>query len=385
MDDSKLVIGAKKFFDEDLSLKKIAKELHICEVELGKYIKSCYGIDIKEYNQKKLLNKYEMLYQEFTLSEEGLASFCRRNKISAENLRQYIEDRVENDEKVIKKDKYEVNTNAFSRIDSEEKAYWLGFLYADGYNSGKYVQLTITKYDYNHMKKYRTFLKSNHPIHYRSVDNTVNITISDSNMANSLSVAGCVRGKTYCSSFPGRKTLPKVFVRDFVRGYFDGDGCIYKMLYVNRTRINTQERQIPKVQFTIKSERFADGLIEAIKAMCGVEFKKYRYKTIDRLDVYLQGQVEIRTFLDCIYKESSVFLTRKYKQYLAYTLPSYVETDKIISAELSGDALPDFYDFEKEINRAIRTEGVPKELEYGDIFDSSNANQGQRVEDDALL
>lgn len=33
--------------------------------------------------------------------------------------------------------KYRVNVNFFENIDTEEKAYWLGFLYADGYNCEK--------------------------------------------------------------------------------------------------------------------------------------------------------------------------------------------------------------------------------------------------------
>jgi hypothetical protein len=31
------------------------------------------------------------------------------------------------------KQKYKINEDFFQEIDTEEKAYWLGFLYADGY------------------------------------------------------------------------------------------------------------------------------------------------------------------------------------------------------------------------------------------------------------
>lgn len=45
-------------------------------------------------------------------------------------------------------------------IDSEEKAYWLGFLYADGYLTARnhMVGLSISIKDIEHLRKYNRFL-----------------------------------------------------------------------------------------------------------------------------------------------------------------------------------------------------------------------------------
>ena len=74
----------------------------------------------------------------------------------------------------IKKSKYYCNYEFFKNIDTEEKAYWLGFLYADGWitvnedaNSG-HVGIQLQKSDYEHLKKFNNSLNGNYNIEYGS-------------------------------------------------------------------------------------------------------------------------------------------------------------------------------------------------------------------------
>ena len=57
-------------------------------------------------------------------------------------------------------------SNLFSKIDTEEKAYWLGFLYADGciYNDGIRVALSVL--DEKHIKKLDIFFNNLGKISY---------------------------------------------------------------------------------------------------------------------------------------------------------------------------------------------------------------------------
>src|SRR5260221_4858496 len=50
----------------------------------------------------------------------------------------------------------------FDNIDTSQKAYWLGFLYADGTNGGKRVSLSLKSADIDHIKKFCDFLKISH-------------------------------------------------------------------------------------------------------------------------------------------------------------------------------------------------------------------------------
>ena len=60
---------------------------------------------------------------------------------------------------------YSVNENYFSVIDSEEKAYWLGFIAADGNIGGIYdFRIELQKQDLSHLEKLKVALNSTHPI-----------------------------------------------------------------------------------------------------------------------------------------------------------------------------------------------------------------------------
>ena len=52
------------------------------------------------------------------------------------------------------------DNTVFDTIDTEEKAYWLGFMYADGYvqNNGNSVELSLKGSDVEHLEKFRVFL-----------------------------------------------------------------------------------------------------------------------------------------------------------------------------------------------------------------------------------
>lgn len=336
----------QEFLTTSYSATKVAEKYGICRLKFGKYLRAN---KIETSNKHRNFDEqfYISLYNEYKQTDISIAELAKKHNISKSFLGKFF--REQGVEKVVTKSKYQVNSNFFNEIDNEEKAYWLGFLYADGYNSNTYVQLAISYIDYNHVKKFRKSLCSTHPIRYEKSDNTCRISISDKTLSNGLNRAGCIRNKTYCGKFPGRIIIPGYLLRHFIRGFFDGDGCINKLIIQELTSANSIQRKIDKVVFTIKLENFSLDLIQAIKTVCNVEAMLYYYEPLNRYEVYIQGQDNIRKFLDCIYKESTIYLDRKYAQYLYYILPSDLEIDQIISEKLSGNVLPDF-EYDCKIN-----------------------------------
>ena len=78
----------------------------------------------------------------------------------------------------------------FRQIDTEEKAYWLGFLYADGYVS-KYnqVEVSLALKDKNHLEKLKVFINTNTNI--ITDDHRCRLLFCSKELANDLASLCC--------------------------------------------------------------------------------------------------------------------------------------------------------------------------------------------------
>jgi intein-encoded DNA endonuclease-like protein len=117
--------------------------------------------------------------------------------------------------------KYKCNFDYFNNIDNSEKAYWLGFLYADAGMDKYSMNLSIDIKDINHLHKFNEDLNSDMII--RFIKNMCILKISNKQFVDNLIKNGCVPKKSLIIRYPN---IDKKFNRDFIRGYFDGDGCI---------------------------------------------------------------------------------------------------------------------------------------------------------------
>ena len=154
---------------------------------------------------------------------------------------------------------HQFNHNYFKTIDTEEKAYILGFLYADGYNSDKQVVIAQLEQDVDILEKINKALDADNQIK-RKLQSTNNKTVcqlcySSIDMCTDLTNLGCFRNKSLACTFP--TFLDKSLIRHFIRGYFDGDGCVWigkrKIMTVkDKTRPSGfRERIVQNVKFTI--------------------------------------------------------------------------------------------------------------------------------------
>lgn len=128
------------------------------------------------------------------------------------------------------------NTTIFDTIDTEEKAYWLGFLYADGYVCGYHyqVELSLSSVDIDHLFKFKYFLndiRSEDVIKISKVKNRYTRSryiVGDQHFHERLVELGCTPNKSLTLKFPNRTIFnSEDLVFDFIRGYLDGDGCLY--------------------------------------------------------------------------------------------------------------------------------------------------------------
>lgn len=125
------------------------------------------------------------------------------------------------------KNKYDINF--FSKY-TKESAYWAGFIMADGCITNKSplynIQITLSINDKNHLQKFAKIVDFKGSLYEYKKGNSVVIRLSGKQVINDLlDKYGITERKSLTAQFP--KNLPKSLCSHFIRGYFDGDGCIY--------------------------------------------------------------------------------------------------------------------------------------------------------------
>lgn len=125
--------------------------------------------------------------------------------------------------------KYSFDESFFSEINLESEAYWLGFLFADGNIYNTQVTLKLKRSDENHLLKFKKAIKSEHPIHKVKNKTFKNCYLSSffigsKKLSKDLISLGMTPNKTKTIKFPNIKNNLQ---RHFIRGFFDGDGCLY--------------------------------------------------------------------------------------------------------------------------------------------------------------
>ena len=128
----------------------------------------------------------------------------------------------------------EYNRHIFDNIDSNEKAYWLGFIIADGYvNDDKnMLRIKIGDKDKNHLIKFINFLDGDISMLKSEIHNTTGnvewyVSTYAPQIRNALKDLKVEQAKS------GKEKIPPIeekHYRDFIRGLWDGDGFIRESL-----------------------------------------------------------------------------------------------------------------------------------------------------------
>ena len=159
---------------------------------------------------------------------------------------------------------YKVFDKTFFKKWSRDVAYILGFLFADG-NIVKTKRNThfmaIYSADFDLMFSMREAIGSNHKIGIRNIETggVYVIQIGSKELFHDLGRFGLSPNKAKRMRIP---EIPEKYVSDFIRGYFDGDGCVwYGLVHKNRTKLAT----VLRVCFTSASFEFLSGLLSLLK------------------------------------------------------------------------------------------------------------------------
>lgn len=259
--------------------------------------------DIERFKEIDLI-AYEMFKNGHSLSE-----IAKHFSIKRQSLSKRLKEKFEIE--VLANGKKQIDSIFFNDIDSKEKAYWLGFLYADGYvGNDNRIELCLKESDKKHIEKFKNAIKSEHKI---SIKKNIlqgkefisyRIVIRDELMNKSLKALGCINNKSLVCEFP---LIKDELLIDFIRGYFDGDGCIF---FDKRS-----SNLLPRAEFSCGSKKFITELQCILKNKFNLKTSLYNDRNIYSLR--FGNSKEAKKFLNLIYENSHehIRLDRKYKLY----------------------------------------------------------------------
>lgn len=236
--------------------------------------------------------------------------------------------KLKNHEYLYASRKNKLNEKFFKVIDTEHKAYWLGFLYADGYvckkhdkkghEKGGSVELCLQAKDKYHIQNFLLDIESNAPIADRKINlegkqyYANRVCISSVKVVDDLIYHGCFENKSLILQPP--TTVPKNLIHHFIRGYFDGDGCV--CFYPHRYTYG----------YSILGTK---DFLEYIAQESGIPSYKiisFKHKNCYELKTFSKKSAEI--FHNYIYKDKSIYLERKYQKSLSMMKWCFMEDSR---------------------------------------------------------
>lgn len=284
--------------DNGVKVMDIAAQCECDEHTISRWIKK-FNLDKKEvlYRNKDWLEKEVLKYntvaemaQDLNINPSTLSDWLNRFGIYKKNYS-------------LRK----LNENYFEKIDTEHKAYWLGFLMADGYmhKSLKNFGMTLKSEDRYILDLFKSDIEFDGEITdglggFNTPCST--LVVCSSKMCKDLVYHGIVPKKTGKESIPN--DLSKELVFHFIRGFFDGDGTLGKENNNHFALYSCSYNILFSINEYFKKEFNISATISRINRNPDVNFFCYNLYNIKAMNV-----------LDSLYKNSTIRLDRKFEKY----------------------------------------------------------------------
>ena len=256
----------------------------------------CSLIDIaRRYSAGELTKS---LAKEYNISTSAVSQFLKRHKIPIRGTT-----------------KYSANFRYFENIDSEDKAYFLGFIAADGCIFKNSLIITLSSVDKHILERLVRVMKSNHAIFTKKRRTSYGVgeyswlVITHKDLVKDLAKYTIVPRKT------STVTVPEIrgeLMRHFIRGYVDGDGCL--SMYRHRKegwKFGLSICGNPAFLQTIR-----DHFLKITKSL-GYMSKRHKNSKSNVEALCYSGCNTVPALVEYLYKDSTIFLNRKYEKYLS--------------------------------------------------------------------
>lgn len=218
------------------------------------------------------------------------------------------------------KNRYILDENYFDCIDTESKAYILGFIYADGFvGDEKFNNIVIAVNDLEILEfiakefKFTGNIRKTKKGGFENSKCGYSLNFSSKIMASRLREIGLYPNKSLTID-----TLPQIdkkLVRHFIRGYFDGDGSI--VLSHNNSYYKAIDGVIkyiyPTYCFMILGTK---GFLEEIIKEAEFNYAKIHNTKSEKIKcIKINAKKEFNNIFKYLYDNSTIKLQRKYNKW----------------------------------------------------------------------
>lgn len=300
-------------------------------------------------NKNPLSEKDKQNITDFYLAGNSTKVTAKHMGISSVTLRKIL------DEKGVRRRghresriKYHIDESYFEKIDTPEKAQILGFFAADGClyqrkrspTTERLTVIGISEVDIEYLKWIASQWKTDNPISIekkaknglingRKANRTkmVRLATYSQKIYEDLEKLGMSERKSLTLLFPTEDQVPREFQRDFIRGYFEGDGGISLHL---ENKINLCVCGTPE---------FNQTLSDIIRRDLGINsyFGADERPRINYCTLIMSGPKNCLRFLEWIFKDCSYKMERKWKTYLDFRAKFDENLDFITTPERAAE------------------------------------------------
>jgi DNA-binding transcriptional regulator WhiA len=267
-----------------------------------------------KYLNEHIFEMYDFYLQGNSMQKVGEKYGFGRRTIEANFKKHGLQSRSNK----INSRKYSINHDFFENIDNERNAYWLGFMYADGFLSNpegsKKVGMSLAIEDKHHIEKFARDIESTYHIKEYVSHSTygsnpyAKLIVTSDKMFEDLESHGCIQHKTKVIKPP--VLMSRDLERHFIRGYFDGDGSLKKCNGNYGYEFGFHVVGTDELLTFISEHLMKNGLVNRITKL----EKRRKYQDVS--SIRYGGNTQVYNIMSYLYNKSTIYLDRKYERYL---------------------------------------------------------------------
>lgn len=200
---------------------------------------------------------------------------------------------------------YDVDIHYFDDINTEHKAYWLGYIFADGHISKTmHLMFGCQMTDIDILEKVKEDLNCTYPIRLNKDNNPI-LNICSKHICQTLLNMGFTHTKSYKVDFKKIVSyIPNYLLCHFVRGMFDGDGSIryYNYGYAKGYQYHLGYTGLKEV-------------CEFVAEFLKLKTKLARERNTDTYTLKTANAQMIKYIYSILYKDATIYCQRKYNTF----------------------------------------------------------------------